>query len=161
MYDRDDVPSEFRCPQRGLAEVKGILTAEQINEPNRKDGEGELIRRVIKRGMTSKTTVGGMTKLRTHVRHYLSLGPRDSIEVTILPHPDLPGPFSRGGDSGALITDPFFRFVALLTSGSGMGNADLSDITYGTPFDWIWNLVKDEYPGAVLYFDDLTDFFKD
>ncbi|KAG9073569.1 hypothetical protein FS749_014985, partial [Ceratobasidium sp. UAMH 11750] len=162
MYGRDDVPSEFKYPQRGLATVEGILTAAEINEPNSKDLVGDPIRRVIKCGMTTKATVGTLTKFKAHVRRYLSSGiPRDSVEVTILPHLDLPRPFSRGGDSGALIIDALFKYVVLLTGGCGMGNADLSDITYGTLFEWIWEIIKAKFPGADLYFGDIVEFFKD
>ena len=157
MYDRDDVPSEFKYPQGGLAKVEGMLTADEINKPN---GRHPAIRHVIKRGIATNTTVGTMTKLRAHVRRYLSLGtPRDSIEVTILPHGGPPGPFSRGGDSGALIIDTLFKFVALLTGGTG--NTDPSDITYCTLIEWIWDLIKERFPGADLYFGDIEDFFND
>jgi len=119
-----------------------MLTAEQVNNPNKTDIEEGFIHPVIKRCMATKTTVGTMTKFRSHIRRYVPLGGhRDSVEVTILPHPDLPGPFSRGGDSRALVIDASFRFVALLTSGCGSGNDDLSDMTYGTLFEWIWGLV--------------------
>ena len=162
MGNRDDVPSEFKYPQQGLAEVRGILTAEQINELNRKDFEEDLVRRVIKRGVATKTTVGTMTRFKAHVRRYPSLGdPRDSVEVTILPHHGTSGPFSRGGDSGSLIIDSQFRFVALLTSGTRSGPSDTADITYGTPMEWVWDQVKEKFPGADLYFGDTKDFFND
>ncbi|KAG8916489.1 hypothetical protein FRC00_000077, partial [Tulasnella sp. 408] len=132
-----------------------------INAPSSLDLEGDRIRRVIQGGMTSKATAGTLTRFRTHVRRYTSLGPRDSVEVTILPHPDLLGPFSRGGDSGALVIDARFKAVALLTAGRGTGQYYLSDITYGTLFEWMWSIVMNKYPGANLYFDNLDDFFTD
>jgi len=138
-----------------------MLTAEQVNNPNRTDVEDGFIPSIIKRGMSTKTTVGTMTKFRSHIRRYVPLGGhRDSVEVTILPHPELPGPFSQGGDSGALIIDASFRFVALLTGGSGLANNDLSDMTYGTLFEWIWGLVQTKFPGADLYFEDPVTFFE-
>jgi len=137
-----------------------MLTAEQVGNPNRNDFEEGLIRRVFKHGFTTKTTFGNLIGFRSHLRRYVSLGsPRDSVEVTILPHPELPGPFSRGGDSGALIVDASFRFVAMLTGGDGDGNANLSDMTYGTLFEWIWGHVQAKFPGANLYFEDHVAFF--
>lgn len=160
MYNRDDVPSEFEYPLDGLANIQGMLTVDEINKPNNLNLAGGAIRRVIKRGVTTNTTVGTMTKFKTHTRQYLSLGtPRDSIKVTILPHSDPPGPFSCSSDSGALIIDALFKFVALLTGGTG--NTDTSDITYGTPIEWVWGLIKVRFPGANLYFENIGDFFNE
>jgi hypothetical protein len=65
-------------------------------------------------------------------------------------------PFSRGGDSGSLIVDALGRLVALLTGGT-----DSFDITYATLLEWLWGLIKDEFPSADLYFDDLEAFLSD
>ncbi|KAH9003693.1 hypothetical protein EDB86DRAFT_2268493 [Lactarius hatsudake] len=36
-----------------------------------------------------------------------------------------------------------------------------SHITFATPFVWVWDLVKEEFPGANLYFDNLQEFLAD
>ncbi|KAG9078854.1 hypothetical protein FRC06_008135 [Ceratobasidium sp. 370] len=36
-----------------------------------------------------------------------------------------------------------------------------SDITFATHFEWVWELVLKEFPGANLYFDDLGSFLAD
>ncbi|THH28675.1 hypothetical protein EUX98_g5521 [Antrodiella citrinella] len=159
MYDRTDVPSEFRYPEEGLLPVQGMLTAAEINNPNSKNIEGERIRRVIKRGTTTLTTVGTLSKFMSHVRKYSLYGHMDSIEVAILPHDNDSGPFSRGGDSGSLVVDARRRFAALLTGGTG--NTDSSDITYATLMEWVWVVIKDEYEGANLYCEDLKAFLAD
>lgn len=61
MYNRDDVPSEFEYPLDGLANIQGMLTVDEINKPNNLNLAGGAIRRVIKRGVTTNTTVGTMT----------------------------------------------------------------------------------------------------
>ena len=40
---------------------------------------------------------------------------------------------------------------------------DSSDITYSTQasFEWVWELVKEEFPGANVCFDDLDEFLAD
>lgn len=88
---------------------------------------------------------------------YFVTGNLDSVEVAILPLDNDSNAFSRGGDPGALIVDARRRFVALLTSGTNKG-AEPSDITLTTPMEWVWELVKDKFPGADLYFDGLEAF---
>jgi hypothetical protein len=156
MYGHVDVPSEFQYPQGGLLPLRGTLTSEDINNPDSKNLEGERIRRVIKRGFTTLTTVGTLSKFISHVHKYTVLGHIDPTEVAILPHDNDSGPFSRGGDSGSLIIGALRRFAALLTGGTG--KTDSSDITFATLIEWVWVLIKAEYSGANLYFEDLEAF---
>jgi hypothetical protein len=160
MYDHIDMPSEFEYPEEGLLPVQGMLSAADINNPNSKNLEGERIRRVIKRGFTTNTTVGTLSRFMSHGRKYFATGNLDSVEVAILPHDNDSIAFSRGGDSGALIVDALGRFVALLTGGTNKGT-DSSDITFATLMEWVWDLIKDKFPGADLYFDDLEGFLAD
>ncbi|KAI0316724.1 hypothetical protein OF83DRAFT_1292608 [Amylostereum chailletii] len=153
MYDKIDVPSEFHYPLEGLIPLRGMLPAADINSPNSKNLEGELIRRVIKRGSTTLTTVGTLSKFTSHVRKYQLLSHSDSIEVAvaILPHDNDSGPFSLGDDSGSLVVDALHRFAALLTGGTGMN--DISHITFATLMELVWDLIKDEYADANLYIE--------
>ena len=52
------------------------------------------------------------------------------------------------------------EFVALLTGGAG-GGADGPDIALAAPFERVWDLVRAEFPGADLCFDDLQEFLVD
>lgn len=117
------------------------------------------MRRVLKRGFTTNTTVGTLTGFMSFVRQYVPTGNMDSLEVAIL-HEQDSGTFSKGGDSGSLIVSTTGEFCALLTGGTNNGT-DSSDITYATLFDWVWALVKDEFPGANLDFDNLGEFLAD
>ncbi|KAI5899330.1 uncharacterized protein SCHCODRAFT_02560320 [Schizophyllum commune H4-8] len=93
------------------------------------------------------------------VRHYSISGSFDTDEVAILPdsaaltdpaaHSD--PSFSRGGDSGSIVVDDLGHYVGMLTS--GVGAADTSDITYATPMDWVWKVIKRLLPDAKLDFD--------
>ncbi|KAJ7572147.1 hypothetical protein C8J56DRAFT_1009222 [Mycena floridula] len=144
----------YNCIDEGLLPVNDMLTASNIKNPNSKNLIRDHIRRVIKHGFTTKTTVGTLSGFMSHVRWSISLGRHcDTIKMAILPHDKASRPFSKGGDSGSLIVDTLGRAVALFTGGAGVSNS--SDITFGTPMEWVWELIKDEYPGANFYCSDL------
>lgn len=152
MYPRIDAPSDFDYPVERLLKLRGILSAEEIRTPNNKDHKGDPMRYVIKRGPTTLTTIGCLTGFESHVRRYSTLGSRDSVEAAVYPFGNDFGPFSRGGDSGSIIVDALGKFIALLTGGTG--STKISDITFGSPMYWLWDIIKAEFPGANLYFED-------
>ncbi|KAH7882679.1 hypothetical protein F5I97DRAFT_1816563 [Phlebopus sp. FC_14] len=157
MYGRVDVPHEFEYPEQGLLPLKGILSATDLMNPTSKNLTGEMIRRGLKRGFKTLTTVGTISMFMSHVRLYFATGNMDSVEVPILPHELVSGPFSRSGDSGAAVVDALCRFVAVITGGTG--KTDTSDITFATLMEWLWgDVILDEYPGANLYFEDIKAF---
>ena len=158
MYERIDVPSEFKYPDDGLLTLRGMLTANQVNNPN--TFQGDHVRRVLKRGFTTNTTVGTLTRFMSFVRKYFTTGNIESLEVPILSHEHDSGTFSKGGDSGSLIVSTLGEFVALLTGGTNKGTAG-SDITFATLFEWVWDLIKEEFSDANLYFDNLQEFLTD
>ncbi|GJJ08359.1 hypothetical protein Clacol_002573 [Clathrus columnatus] len=160
MYDRTDVPSEFKYPNGGLLPLRGMLTADHINNPNSLNLQGDSIRHVIKRGFTTNTTIGTLTRFMSFVRKYFATGNLESLELPILSHENEGGAFSRGGDSGSLIVSARGEFVGLITGGTYKG-IDSSDITFVTLFEYIWKLIRKESPGANLYFDDLQAFLAD
>lgn len=153
-------PSDFKYPVNGLLVLKGMLTADQLNNPTDLNLRGDRVRRVLKRGFATNTTVGTVSRFRSFVRQYLPTGNQESLEVPILSHEQGKGAFSQCGDSGSLIVSTNGEFLAMLTGGTFYGN-ESSDITYATPFEWVWNLVEAEFPGANLYFDDVEEFFAD
>jgi len=157
MYECDDLSSDFNYPDNGLLALRGMLTTNQINNPTNLNLQGDRVRRVLKRGFTTNTTVGTLTKFMSFVRQYFQTGNRDSLEVAILSHEQDLGTFSKGGDSGSIIVSTTGEFLALLTGGTNKGT-DSSDITYATLFEWVWDLVEAEFPGANLYFDNLKEF---
>ncbi|KAG9079917.1 hypothetical protein FRC06_007320 [Ceratobasidium sp. 370] len=152
MNPRYNAQCEFDYPEDRLFRLKGILTPAQISQPNNQDLKGDPVRFVIKRGHTTLTTIGRFTGFESHLRRYDLVGTLDSVEAAVYPYDNDSGPFSRGGDSGALIAGPGAEFTALLTGGTGL--ADSADITYGTPMHWLWNdVIKPQFPGANLQFD--------
>ena len=152
LYPQFDVPSEFDYPEDRLYQLKVILAAAKIRESNSQDIMGDPTRFVIKRGLTTLTTIGRLNGFESHQRRYGLFGNFDSVEAAVYPYDNDSGPFSRGGDSGAAIVGANNDIVAQLTGGAGP--TDSSDITYGTPMEWLWNIViKGEFPNAVLFFD--------
>lgn len=154
LYERIDVPSEFKYPTDGHLKLRGMLTAE---DPNTLKSMGDRIRHVLKRGSTTNTTVGTLSRFMSFVRHYFANSTIESLELPILSHEKGIGTFSKGGDSGAVIVSPSGEFIGLLTGGTNKGT-DGSDITFATPFEYIWDLVLEQYPGANLYWEDIPAF---
>ncbi|CAE6480993.1 unnamed protein product [Rhizoctonia solani] len=161
MYPRSNARSKFDYPWDRLFTLRSILSAAKWHEPNSQDHKGDPARFVIKRGLATGTTIGCLTGFESHKRLYFLSGKLDSVEVAIYPYNNDSRlfsdnvesvPFSKGGDSGALIAGPLAEFGALLTGGTG--STDSFDITYGTPMFWLWNdVIQPQYPGANLYFD--------
>ena len=66
-----------------------------------------------------------------------------------MPYDTHSGAFSQGGDSGSIIVDRLGRFGGFLTGGAG--KTESTDVTYATPFFWLWTLIKAKYPHAHLF----------
>jgi len=152
MYACDDAQSDFVYPHDRLLKLQDILSAKEIRKPNNKDIRENDMLYVIKHGSTTLTTIGCLTGFESVVRRYSILGPLDSTEAAIHPYNNQSGPFSRGGDSGAIIVDALGKFVGLLLGGTGL--TDSSDITYASPMHWVWEIIKVKFSGANLYWDD-------
>ncbi|CAE6482981.1 unnamed protein product [Rhizoctonia solani] len=152
LYPRYDVLSAFDYPEDRIYLLKVILAAAKIKEPNSQDIKGDPTRFVFKRGLTTRTTVGRLNGFESRTRRYGLFGHFDSVEAAVYPYDNDSGPSARGGDSGAAIVGANNDFVAQLTSGTG--SIGSSDITYGTPMEWLWyDVIKAEFPNAALFFD--------
>ena len=150
MYARTDAQSCFKYPAERLLELRGIITEDRMRHPDTKDHHGENCLYVIKRGLTTLTTIGHATGFFSCAREYFANQThRDSIEWAILPYDNDSGAFSKGGDSGSMIASGTGEFGGLLTGESG--KTESSDITYATPMFWLWLIIKDEFPNANLY----------
>lgn len=149
---RYDAPRTFEYPLGGLLELHGVLTEEEM----RTTAPDQAIRRVIKRGSSTLTTIGRLSAYASHVRRYYPTGPLDSVETAIHTDQETSLPFSMRGDSGSAIVDARGRFVALLTGSAGindtMDGTPSCEITYGTPMHWLWPLIEAKFEGASLEF---------
>ncbi|KAI6152646.1 hypothetical protein BKA82DRAFT_20112 [Pisolithus tinctorius] len=150
MYPRTHTQSGFKYPAERLLVLRDILAEDSMRHPKTKDHDGENCLYVIKRGLTTLTTIGRATGCFSYVREYFSNQThRDSIEWAILPYDSDSGAFSKGGDSGSMIACGTGEFGGLLTGGSG--RTESSDITYATPMFWLWLIIKAKFPNANLY----------
>ena len=157
MYPRinnDASARGFDYPDERLLKLQGILSAEEIPRPKNSNCRGDPMQYVIKRGQTTLTTIGCLNGFESHVRRYYSIGSRDSVEAAVYHSDTTSGPFSRCGDSGSIIVDVLGNLVALLTgSTGGPAPTDSSDVTFGTPMHWLWDIIKNQFPGANLYIE--------
>ncbi|KAF9049012.1 hypothetical protein BJ165DRAFT_1580826, partial [Panaeolus papilionaceus] len=153
----------------GLVGLRGILTTDQLNDPTSTERfrfdftpqSEHPPRRVVKRGAKTNTTVGTLSRYMSHVRKYSMLGGHmDSLELPIMNFDNWSrngnsgdgDPFCEEGDSGSVVFTPKGEFVGLLNGGTSMGFS-ACDIGYATPFEWVWEQVLKEFPGAELDFD--------
>ena len=149
MYPCTDAQSGFKYPAERLLQLRGILTKDRMCHASAKDHDGDDCLYVIKRGLTSLTTIGRATGFFSHVREYFPNQTHwDSTEWAILPYDNDSGTFSKRGDSGSMIASGTGEFGGLLTGGSGQ--TESSDITYATPMFWLWDVIKAKFPNADL-----------
>lgn len=147
MYPRADAPSGFKYPAKRLLRLRGILTKDRMYDPDTKDHGGEDCLYVIKRGLSTLTTIGRAAGFFSHVREYFANQTHwDSTEWAILPFDKDSAVFSKRGDSGSMIASGTGEFGGLLT-----GTSEPSGITYATPMFWLWPVIKDKFPDADLY----------
>ncbi|KAG0133117.1 hypothetical protein HOY82DRAFT_584602 [Tuber indicum] len=147
-HPEDQVDYEY--PDDGLLQAFGVVKDDEIRQPKHLDKHGRRVLMVVKNGLTTGTTVGranGLYSFTRVVSEYGIMG--TSVEVAILPYNKKRGVFSAEGDSGSIILDRSGRIIAMLTSGSG-GTAE-TDITYGTPYWWLEEQVKNAFPSCFLY----------
>ena len=149
MYPRTDVQSSFKYPAERLLELSSILAEDRMRHPDTGDNDREKCLYVIKRGLTTLTTIGRTTQFLSSAREYFSNQThRDSTEWAILPYNNESGAFAKRGDSGSIIVSGTGEFGGLLTGGSG--KTESSDITYSTPMFWLWPIIEAKFPNANL-----------
>jgi len=150
MFPRPEDRAGYRYPQDGLLQAFGVVKDDEIRLPQHLDANGEKVLLVVKNGRTTDTTFGRVNGLESFTRRYEhGTAEQTSIEVSILSYDHQHCPFSRPGDSGAIILDRAGRIVALLTGGSGL--LDETDISYGTPYWWLEQQIKKVFPSCHLY----------
>ncbi len=142
--------SSFEYPVGGLLQVKHILKEEEIRQPTLLDKNGEECLIVIKNGKSTGVTIGRGTSIESFVREYSNYGIKSmSMEIAIHPYNHKSGAFSAPGDLGSIIVDGPGRIIGLLTAGSG--KTESTDVAYATPYFWIEEQIKKDFPDSYLY----------
>ena len=126
--------------------MSGALSlAELLSFPHR-DHNGDPYHYVVMNGRTGGTRRGcpasGISRVRDS-EYFRDSNHRTLREVGVPSHDDDSGPFSRRGDSGALIVGTAGKAAALLArlTGSESVWTGSCDITYATPFVWVFETV--------------------
>ena len=99
-----------------------------------KDRNGDPMRCIIICSLTTLTTVGCSTGFVSHVYRYFALGAAIRWKQQSAPMTMALVRSPGAGTSGSIIVD------ALLTSGTGTAHS--SDIMFGSPMYWLWEIIK-------------------
>jgi hypothetical protein len=150
MDPRTDYTTSFEYPLHRLLKLQDPIPEDVLHNPDILNQDGNPCLFVIKNGNSTGVTIGRATGIFSYVREYFNNGTHQtSMEWAILPYDQKSGVFSGPGDSGSIIVDSRGRIGGLLTGGAG--KTEDSDITYATPFFWLFSRIKNNgFPNAHL-----------
>ena len=151
MFPHPTDQADYHRPKDGLLQAFGVVQDTEIRNPQHLDAHGEKCMFVVKNGLSTGTTFGRANGLGSFKRTYDEYGiiNQTSIDIAILPYDKMHGSFSAAGDSGSIVLDRKGRILGTITGGSGA--TDRTDITSLTPYWWIEEQIKAQYPDAFLY----------
>ncbi|KAF8954752.1 hypothetical protein BDZ97DRAFT_1908028 [Flammula alnicola] len=151
MYPHPTARTSLKYPRGRLLQLRDVIKEDELRHPTMLDANGEECLLVVKNGNSTGVTLGRATGIMSFVREYFKDGAHEtSMELAIYPYGNKDGAFSAPGDSGAIIADGKGRIVGLLTGGAGQ--TESTDVTYATPFYWLFDeRIKEHFPNAYLY----------
>jgi hypothetical protein len=151
MYPHPKARTTFTYPRGRLFQLRDIVKEDELRHPTMLDANGEECLLVVKNGTSTGVTIGRATGIMSFVREYFEDDAHEtSMELAIYPYGNKDGAFSAPGDSGSIIADSKGRIVGHLTGGAGQ--TDSTDVTYATPFYWLFDeRIKEHFPNAYLY----------
>ena len=136
-------PHSFEYPGNRLLKCFGMVSDKEMYKPDPRtqDQNNDATIMVLMNGNTSRLSVGRLNTIRPFIRTYFEgiLG-AVSREIAVLPRTSESGPFSKRGDSGALVVDAKGRLCGVLTGGDG--TSDLFDITFLTSINFIYERLQ-------------------
>ena len=136
-------PSGTKFPSNRVLRIQGVVTREQLANPDCYDENGDPVYIVGKDGCTTGFTVGRYSGLEAYL---CDKSGKESIEVAVYNYSKTSGNFSASGDSGSLIFTGGGLMLAILHSGMSKGSS--SHVTYGTPAWWVVDQLKLHYKHA-------------
>jgi hypothetical protein len=140
----------YRTLDNHLLQAYGVVSADEISNPGHLDANGEPCLIVVKNGGTTNTTVGRANGLESVKRTYPQHGIKgDSLEIAVVSYGEGHGAFSDDGDSGSIVLTRKGEILGILTGGAGP--TPETDVTWLTPFWWLQEQIKKQYPSAFLY----------
>ena len=151
MYPHNEDQADYRVLDDSLLQADGIVSAAEISNPKHLDANGQPCLIVVKNGGTTGTTVGRANGLESVKRTYQEHGiiRQDSLEIALVFYGKGHGKFSDAGDSGSIVLTREGKILGMLTGGAGP--TPETDVTWLTPFWWLEERIKMQYPGAHLY----------
>ncbi|KAH9005357.1 hypothetical protein EDB83DRAFT_755181 [Lactarius deliciosus] len=153
MYPNATDRTSFQYPYGRLLQLQGVVEEDELRHPTMLDANGEACIMVVKSGNSTGVTIGRTTGIMSFVREDFEDGThKTSMELPIYPYSQEDGAFSAPGDSGSIIADGKGRIVGLLTGGAGKTDSTKSDVTYASPFFWVFDeRIKASFPDAHFY----------
>ncbi|KAJ3757003.1 hypothetical protein EV360DRAFT_95444 [Lentinula raphanica] len=113
----------FVSPEDCLLQVSGIVSANEIHNPNHLDRHENKCHFVVKNGLGTGTTFGRAAGMESFTRTYNESGSQEtSIEIAVLPYSSSEGPFSASGDSGSIVLTKDGRILGMMTGGAGIAD---------------------------------------
>ncbi|KDQ07651.1 hypothetical protein BOTBODRAFT_192282 [Botryobasidium botryosum FD-172 SS1] len=151
MFPNLEDQATYAYPADSLLQAYGAVPAAKISNPPHLDVNVQRCMMVVKHGAATETRFGRANGLESVKRSYLGHGivKHDSLEIVVLPYGKGHPKFSDSGDSGSIVVTREGEILGLLTGGAGP--IDETDITWLTPFWWLQEQIKREFPGAFLY----------
>ena len=151
MFPQPEDQASYQYPRKGLLQAYGIVQRAEIRDPQHIDANYQKCLLVVKNGATTGTTIGranGLESVQRTCEEY-DIVKQTSIEIAVLPYSRTRGAFSDRGDSGSIVLTRNGQILGLLTGGAGP-TAE-TDITFVTPYWWLEQQIKKQFPGAFLY----------
>ncbi|EJD00197.1 uncharacterized protein FOMMEDRAFT_136267 [Fomitiporia mediterranea MF3/22] len=136
-------PSGIKFPSNRMLRIQGVVTREQLANPDCYDENGDPVYIVGKVGCTTDFTVGRYSGLEAYLCDEFG---KESIEVAVYNYSKTSGNFSAKGDSGSVIFTGGGLMLAILHSSMPKGLS--SHVTYGTPAWWVVQQLKLHYKHA-------------
>ena len=151
MYPNPEDQATYSYPADSFLQAYGVVTASKISNPPHLDVNGRQCLMVVKNGAATDTRFGRANGLESVKRLYPEDGivKHDSLEIAVLPYGKGHSKFSDRGDFGSVVVTREGEILGLLTGGAGPTGE--TDITWLTPFWWLLEQIKKEFPGASLY----------
>ena len=149
MNPTSEEPRSFKHPVDRLLQICGIVSDAEIRNPSDKDKNGDPCITVLKRGKKTGLTVGRVNNVDSFVRTYWNDGTvNTSIELPVFSHEsktwskrsNRSKSFSEPGDSGSVVVDGKGRVIGMVVG--GVGFSTLSDITYVTPAEFLFDRIR-------------------
>ena len=149
MYPNPKNGHSFTHPDDRLLWLFGSIPMKDMRHPPDIDQDDEACLMVVKDGNTTGLTIGRANGVRSLQRNYKDGPTGYSLEWTIVSYDTMSGPFSRPGDSGAVVADGRGRIGGIITGGSGV--TDENDVTYATSIHFLMKRIKTKFPRAHLH----------